>query len=185
MKIYTRRGDRGRTGLFGGDRVDKHDRRVTAYGEVDELNTHLGLTLATAADGQLDADRLRRVQDDLFTIGARLAAADPERASAKGLIPELGPERVSEIERWIDQLEASLPPLDAFLIPGGSPTGARLHVTRTVCRRAERAISLLATEQDDLRETILPYMNRLSDLLFLLSRLANRDAGIADPKWRP
>ncbi len=185
MKIYTKRGDRGTTGLFGGDRVSKQDARVTAYGEVDELNTHLGLTLATAAAGSLETDRLRGVQDDLFIIGSRLAAANPEKAFAKGLIPELELERVSELEGWIDELEDALPPLQSFLIPGGSPTGARLHVTRTVCRRAERAIVRVAEDQPDLEKSILPYMNRLSDLLFLLSRSANREAGIPDPEWQP
>ncbi len=185
MKIYTKKGDRGSTGLFGGDRVAKHDPRVSAYGEVDELNTHLGLTLATARSGRLDADRLREVQDDLFAIGARLAAANPEKAHAKGLIPELAPERVTALELWIDELEDALPPLESFLIPGGTPTGARLHVTRTVCRRAERAIVRVAEEQPDLQTTVLPYVNRLSDLLFLLSRAANREAGVTDPEWRP
>ena len=185
MKIYTQRGDGGTTGLFGGERVSKHDARVAAYGEVDELNTHLGLTLATAPSNGLDVERLRQIQADLFVIGARLAAASPEKAAAKGRIPELDPQRVSEIEAWIDELEESLPPLESFLIPGGTPTGARLHVTRTVCRRAERAIVRVAGEQPDLTEAVLPYMNRLSDLLFLLSRSANHAAGVADPEWRP
>ncbi len=114
-----------------------------------------------------------------------MAAADPQRALEKGVIPDLGPERIGELEEWIDQLEGSLPPLDAFLLPGGSPVSAQLQVARTVCRRAERAISALLEDQPDLGERVLPYMNRLSDLLFQLARAANREAGVEDPEWRP
>jgi cob(I)alamin adenosyltransferase len=159
MKIYTRKGDAGTTGMLGGVRVPKHDPRVDAYGAVDELNSHLGLALA-----------LR--QGDVFS-------------AERGVIPDLRAERIGELEEWIDELDRSLPPLDAFLLPGGSPVGAQLQVARTVCRRAERAISSLLEDQPRLGDVVLPYMNRLSDLLFVLARAANREAGVEDPEWRP
>ena len=184
MKVYTRRGDAGTTGMLGGVRVSKHDPRVEAYGAVDELNAHLGLALALHRGDVPSPARTRRLQEDLFIIGARLAAADPAKALAKGVIPVFPPERIVELEEWIDELESRLPPLDAFLLPGGSPVGAQLHVARTVCRRAERGISRLLEDQPDLGELILPYLNRLSDLLFMLARAANQEAGVADPEWR-
>ncbi len=190
MKIYTRRGDDGETGLFGGARVRKSDDRVEAYGTVDELNAAVGLALAVdeGADhmgGHLDADRLKRVQDDLFAVGARLAAADPEAALEKGHIPEFPASRIEDLERWIDRLDEELSALDAFLLPGGSPTAAQLHVARTVCRRAERRIVRLAAERPGVRDVILPYVNRLSDLLFTLARAVNHRAGVAETEWEP
>lgn len=184
MKIYTRKGDAGSTVMLGGARVPKHDPRVAAYGAVDELNCHVGLALALRQGEVPPTERTLKLQEDLLIIGARLAAADPERALEKGVIPGLGSERTGELEEWIDELEVSLPPLDAFLLPGGSPVGAQLQVARTVCRRAERAISGLLEDQPDLGELVLPYMNRLSDLLFVLSRAANLEAGVKDPEWR-
>jgi len=198
MKIYTRRGDGGRTGLLGGERVPKTDARVEAYGTVDELNAALGFALAllrsagTDDSGGVggeasgpDAERLERVQDDLFAIGARLAAAEPERQREKGVVPEFPPERVTDLEGWIDALDGELPPLDAFVHPGGSPVGAQLHVARTVCRRAERAVVRLAEAQPGLREVVLPYLNRLSDLLFALGRATNHRAGTPETEWVP
>lgn len=185
MKIYTRGGDRGETGLLGGDRVPKSDPRVEAYGSVDELNAGLGLALALDAEGTLDRDELTRVQEDLLAIGARLAAANPERALERGTIPALDPGRVEELERWIDRLYEELPALDAFVLPGGSPAGAQLHVARTVCRRAERAIVDLRGEDAELAEKVIPYVNRLSDLLFTLARSVNRRMGIPEGRWRP
>lgn len=184
MKIYTRKGDAGTTGMLGGLRVPKHDPRVEAYGAVDELNSHLGLALSLRQGDVPPTERTRRLQEALLIIGARLAAADPRRALEKGVIPDLGAERIEEIEEWIDELESSLPPLDAFLLPGGSPVSAQLQVARTVCRRAERAISRLLDDQAELGEVVLPFMNRLSDLLFVLARAANREAGVEDPEWR-
>lgn len=191
MKIYTRGGDRGETGLFGGRRVPKTDPRVRAYGSVDEANAAIGLALAfderearERAGEVVDRERLRRVQEDLFALGARLAADDPERARRKGAIPELGPDRVQALEAWIDELDEELPALDAFVLPGGSPVGAQLHVARTVCRRAERAVVSLAADDPELRETVLPYLNRLSDLLFTLARAANHRQGAAERAWR-
>lgn len=185
MKIYTRGGDRGETGLLGGDRVPKSDPRVEAYGSVDELNAGLGLALALDAEGTLDRDELTRVQEDLLAIGARLAAANPERALERGTIPALDPGRIEEMERWIDRLDEELPALDAFLLPGGSPAGAQLHVARTVCRRAERAIVDLRGEDAELVEKVIPYVNRLSDLLFTLARSVNRRAGTPEGRWLP
>lgn len=184
MKIYTRRGDRGETTLHGGASVEKSDPRVESYGTVDELNAVLGGVLSLRPEG-LDADRLVAVQEDLFVIGARLAASDPARARKKGSIPVLAEARVEELETWIDEVEANLPELDAFILPGGCPAGARLHVARTVCRRAERAISTLLAEQPDLGDLVLPYMNRLSDLLFVVARGVNEAAGSAEQRWIP
>ena len=185
MKIYTRKGDAGGTGLLGGERVPKHDVRVEAYGAVDELNAALGVAIAAGVHEMPEADRLRTVQDDLLTLGARLAAAEPEKARRRGTIPEFPGDRIGELEAWIDELEEALPALDAFVLPGGAPAGAQLHVARTICRRAERRISQLLPAQPDLAEVILPYMNRLSDLLFVLARATNRAAGAGDVEWRP
>lgn len=186
MKIYTRGGDTGETALLGGVRVPKDDPRVAAYGAVDELNSAIGLALAfdRSYDG-LGHERLRRVQEDLFAVGAHLAAVDPGRAVEKGTIPPLDEGRTTALEAWIDELDETLPALDAFVLPGGGTTGAQLHVARTICRRAERAIVQLAAARPDLREVILPYMNRLSDLLFTLARVANHHAGIGDETWLP
>lgn len=184
MKIYTRGGDEGETGLFGGDRVSKTDPRVRAYGTVDELNAALGLALALDDGEALDRERVAEVQADLFAVGARLAAARPERAVERGSIPRLPESRVEELEAWIDELQAELPPLDAFILPGGRPAGAQLHVARTVCRRAERTLTPLLEAQPELGEVVFPYLNRLSDLLFVLARAANHRAGAAERTWR-
>jgi cob(I)alamin adenosyltransferase len=191
MKIYTRGGDEGDTGLLGGARVSKTDPRVEAYGTVDELNSSLGLALALDEGGVLgrDADPLREVQGDLLTLGAALASARPDRERDRGTIPTLPEGRVAEIEAWIDRLAEELPALDAFLLAGGCPAGAQLHVARTVCRRAERAAVRLAGQASQDSRTVvsatLPYLNRLSDLLFMLARAANRRAGTPEVEWTP
>lgn len=185
MKIYTRGGDAGQTGLFGGDRVSKDDPRVQAYGAVDELNAALGLAIALDESGIMERPALTALQEDMFAIGARLAAADPERALRKGTIPDLPATRIAVLEGWIDELTEELSPLDAFILPGGTPLAAQLQVARTVCRRAERAIVPLVDEQPDLADVILPYMNRLSDLLFTLARAANQRAGAKETTWLP
>lgn len=184
-KIYTRRGDTGETGLIGAARVAKDDPRVEAYGEVDELNAVLGSVIAADPSHDLDPERLHLIQEDLFAIGARLATADPNRARRRGAIPELPPERIGELEAWIDEMDEELVPLTAFILPGGSPLAARLQVARTVCRRAERAIIGLLPSQPDLGEVLVPYVNRLSDLLFTLARYANHLAGVEDTIWAP
>ncbi|MFO7587386.1 MAG: cob(I)yrinic acid a,c-diamide adenosyltransferase [Gemmatimonadota bacterium] len=185
MKIYTRTGDRGRTKLYGGDPVAKNDPRVEAYGTLDELNAHLGVVLALDPEDVLGTGGLCAVQDDLFVLGSRLAAANPDRATRKGMIPHLGEDRVANLEAWIDRLDDELVSLDSFVVPGGSPAGAQLHVARTVCRRAERSITALIPAQPDLRQIVLPYVNRLSDLLFTLARAVNARAGCPETRWRP
>lgn len=185
MKIYTRKGDAGRTKLFGGLEVSKHDARVTAYGTLDELNASLGMVLALDADDALGTAGLERVQEDLFVLGSRLASARPEREIARGTIPALDPRRIGDLEKWIDRLDGELPPLTAFVLPGGSPAGAQLHVARTVCRRAEREVTALIEQDPALSESVVPYMNRLSDLLFTLARAVNHRAGRPETSWLP
>ncbi len=185
MKIYTKGGDHGETTLFGGVRVLKTDARVEAYGALDEFGAVLGFALALDTAGLIDRNAMGLVQEDLFVIGARLAAADPRKALEKGTIPALGANRVGELEQWIDELDAELPALDAFILPGGCPAGAQLHAARTICRRAERAIVGLTPEQPELRNLVLPYMNRLSDLLFTLARVVNLRADQPEQQWAP
>ena len=181
MKIYTRTGDTGETALFGGGRVSKDHPRTSAYGDVDELNSAVGLARATAP-AELFDDLLEGIQRDLFSIGGRLATPEPEKvakAIAKAVLP---PERVESFERAMDDAETELPPLRAFVLPGGTPKAAALHLARTVCRRAERSVVRLAREEEAPAE-ILVYLNRLSDLLFTLARLANHRAGAGDSTW--
>lgn len=185
MKIYTKTGDRGETKLYGGRKVPKHDARVEAYGTIDELNARLGLALAFDPERALGTEGLEGVQEDLFAVGSILAAAEPEKARAAGTIPELPAERVVALEAWIDRLDAQLAPLDAFILPGGSPVGAHLHDARTVCRRAERAITRLMPDRPDLADVVIPYVNRLSDLLFTLARSVNERTGASEARWMP
>lgn len=188
LKIYTKGGDGGETTLLGGARVPKDDARVAAYGTVDELNAAIGVALALDPDAATlgeSGPALGAVQEDLFTIGARLAAANPDRLLRKGTIPALSADRIDALEAWIDALDAELPALEAFVLPGGSPLAAQLHVARTVCRRAERGVTALLDEQPDLADVVVPYINRLSDLLFTLARAANRRAGREDAMWLP
>ena len=183
MKIYTRTGDAGDTALFGGGRVSKDHHRVSAYGTVDELNAAVGVAVVSVADTEI-RERLSRIQHDLFALGAVLATVPPEdeRPRPKGL-PSLPVERVAEMESWMDSADGELSPLRAFILPGGSAGAATLHLARTVCRRAERAVVHLATlEQVD--EGIVVYLNRLSDLLFTFARLENLRAGAPDVEWR-
>ena len=181
MKIYTRTGDTGETALFGGGRVSKDHPRTSAYGDVDELNSAIGVARATAPAEMFD-QLLDGIQRDLFAIGGRLATPQPEKvakAIAKAVLP---PERVDSFERVMDDAEGELAPLRAFVLPGGTGKAAALHLARTVCRRAERSVVRLAREEDAPAE-ILVYLNRLSDLLFTLARLANHRAGAGDTTW--
>ena len=185
MKIYTRKGDTGRTKLFGGLEVSKHDARVAAYGTLDELNAALGVVRALDPDGELGTADLRYVQEDLFVLGSRLAAARPDREIRRGTIPELESGRIADLEAWIDRLDEELPPLDAFVLPGGCSAGAQLHVARTVCRRAEREVTALVDDDPALSASVIPYVNRLSDLLFTLARAVNNRAGRPEAGWLP
>lgn len=176
MKIYTKTGDAGETGLFGGGRVAKDDARVRAYGDVDELNAALGAA-AAQEPGDFELAALQTIQRDLFAIGAELATPDPAKQRAK-----VTAQQVEALERLIDAHEATLAPLKNFILPGGTPKAAALHVARTTCRRAERAVVSLARDQQ-INPLIVHYLNRLSDLLFVLARAVNKQAGSADIAW--
>jgi cob(I)alamin adenosyltransferase len=187
MKVYTRTGDDGTTGLFGGDRVAKSHPRIGAYGTVDEANAAVGLARALLPQGGLpDADRERadallgRLQSELFVLGGDLAAPRETRYP----VPRVEAAHVAALEGEIDGLEADLAPLKHFVLPGGTPVSAALHVARTVARRAERlTVELAALEGAS--EHAVHYLNRLSDLLFVLARWANARAGVEDVKWVP
>lgn len=198
-RIYTRTGDTGETGLFGGGRVPKDDLRVEAYGAVDELNSVLGIVMARLDEKTAEwREPLQQIQRDCFTIGAMLATPGRESRGERGepaergqgrarrapAIPELDRRRVPKLEAWIDQLDRNLPPLRSFILPGGSHVGATLHFARTVCRRAERRVVSLARQAEIDRE-IPKYLNRLSDLLFVLARSANARHGLPDVEWKP
>ena len=179
MKIYTRTGDSGDTGLFDGTRVQKSDARVAAYGDLDELNAWLGLVLANLADKDV-APMLRQIQRDLFAIGSRLA--DPShRIAGRVAKAVVSAEDVARLEVWIDALDGELAALRRFILAGGSPAGAALHVARTVCRRAER--SMVALGGDAFEIELLHYVNRLSDLLFTMARAVNHRAGVPEVEW--
>ena len=180
-RIYTRTGDTGETALFGDGRVAKDHPRVAAYGDVDELNSVLGVVRATEPVEFQDA-LLEAIQRDLFAIGGHLATPDPERVAKALAKAELAAGRVEEFERAIDAADAELAPLKAFILPGGTPKAAALHLARTVCRRAERQVVHLA-QLESVPELFLVYLNRLSDLLFTLARLANHRAGKGDVTW--
>lgn len=185
MKIYTRTGDAGETGLFGGARVAKTHPRVEAYGEVDELNSAIGLALALGgpdAPGDLAA-ALRHIQDRLFDLGADLAT--PPGTAAGDWLTRVPPAWTTELEAQIDALTATLPPLTAFILPGGTPLAGALHLARTVCRRAERRVLSAAAAGEVVGPPVITYLNRLSDYLFVAARYANARAGVADVAWRP
>ena len=181
MKIYTRTGDSGSTALFGGGRVSKDHIRVAAYGDVDELNSVIGLVRATAPREFEDA-LLESIQRDLFSIGGHLATPDPDKVRKALEKASLSADQVAEFERVIDAADRELPALTAFVLPAGTPKAAALHVARTICRRAERQVVHLAA-QETVPELFLVYLNRLSDLLFTLARLANHRAGTGDVTW--
>ena len=181
MKIYTKTGDEGDTGLFGGGRVGKDDPRVEAYGAVDELNASLGMARAIELMPRID-EVLVPIQRDLFAIGALLATPDLDKMAEQLEKARIDDSRIAELERAIDAGEAELEPLRAFIIPGGTPKAAALHVARTVCRRAERRVVTLRRDVA-IPQLVVMYLNRLSDLLFVLSRVANRRAGAAEVTW--
>ena len=181
MKIYTRTGDTGDTGLFGGGRVPKDHLRVAAYGDVDELNSVIGLVRATPPAHDFDP-LLESIQRDLFSIGGHLATPDPDKVKKALEKAQLSPDRIALFERTIDAADRELAPLKAFVLPAGTPKAAVLHLGRTVCRRAERSVVHLGHEMA-VPELFLVYLNRLSDLLFTLARLANHRAGTGDVAW--
>lgn len=181
FKIYTKTGDKGTTGLFGGGRVSKDDVRVDAYGEVDELNSSIGLAMSLGASPRIDSV-LAPIQHDLFAIGAILATPDLEKMQQQLKKANLGDSRISELEGEIDRCDEELEPLKAFIMPGGTPKASALHVARTVCRRAERRVIHLS-KSADFPSVIVVYLNRLSDLLFSLARVANKDVGQTETKW--
>lgn len=177
MKIYTRAGDRGETSLLRGGKVRKDDPYIEAYGTIDELNSSLGLVRAIWAGGLIDAE-LEQIQRDLFDIGALLAASgsDPR-------FPGISKDRIDQMERQIDRMDAELEPLTAFILPGGSVEAAHLHMSRTICRRAERRVVRLS-QTPEIAMTVA-YLNRLSDYLFVAARYANRTRGTSDTLWKP
>jgi cob(I)alamin adenosyltransferase len=178
LKIYTKTGDTGETSLFDNTRVSKADARVDAYGEVDELNACLGAARAAGLEPELSG-LLEEIQRELFAIGARLA--DPShRISARVTKADIVDEQVARLEGTIDRLEAGLPPLRRFILPGGGQAGSLLHLARTVCRRAERRIVALASPVDPI---VVVYLNRLSDLLFVMARAANHRSGVPETEW--
>ena len=181
MKIYTRTGDEGGTALFGGGRVGKDHPRVEAYGDVDELNAALGMARAVEMMPRID-EVLVPVQRDLFAIGALLATPDHDKMREQLLKARIDEQRIAELEHAIDNCEKELEPLRSFIVPGGTPKAAALHVARTVCRRAERRVVALANDTP-LPGLVVIYLNRLSDLLFMLARVANKRAGAGEVTW--
>jgi cob(I)alamin adenosyltransferase len=181
VKIYTKTGDAGDTGLFGGGRVPKDDPRVEAYGDVDELNAVLGLARSAELMPRID-EVLVPIQRDLFSIGALLATPDRDKMEQHLTKARISDERIAELEREIDACDKELEPLKAFILPGGTQKAAALHVARTVCRRAERRVIHLQREVE-IPQIVVVYLNRLSDLLFTLARLANVRAGAGEVTW--
>lgn len=179
MKIYTKQGDDGATGLYGGGRLSKDDLRIEAYGTLDELSAHLGAVRAERLAADVD-QLLQSVQCVLFVIGAQLAAP----GAAPSPAGEVQPSDIVRLEQAIDRLDADLPPLQNFILPGGCALSAALHVARVVCRRAERRVVSLDRQQP-IHPQIVPYLNRLSDLLFVMARAENDRAGVPDVPWQP
>jgi cob(I)alamin adenosyltransferase len=180
-RIYTRTGDAGMTGLGGGQRVPKDSRRVETYGTVDELNSQLGLALALGLCDRL-AEELPSIQNQLFDLGSDLAT--PEASQARHPVPTIETRHIEQLEALIDELNDIVGPLANFLLPGGSVGAAALHVARTICRRAERQATALARDER-IGPTVLPYLNRLSDALFVMARYENHQRGVPEPLWHP
>jgi cob(I)alamin adenosyltransferase len=180
-KIYTKTGDDGTTGLGGGQRVAKDSPRVEAYGTVDELNSQIGVALATGLCDRLRTE-LEAIQNQLFDLGSDLAT--PASSQARHPVPTIQPRHVEALERLIDEFNAVVGPLANFLLPGGAPGAAQLHVARTICRRAERQATTLARDEA-IGPSVLPYLNRLSDALFVMARYENHERDVDEPLWRP
>lgn len=188
MKLYTRSGDDGTTGLFGGERVPKDHPRIEAVGAIDELNASLGLAASacepSVAIHQTMLGIFAELQSRLFDVGADLATPQDAADKHQAKIARIGPDHVAQAERWIDQIDGGNAPMKNFVMPGGTELAARLHLTRTVCRRAERAMVHLSRSETVNPQTII-YINRISDLLFAIARRANKEAGVADVPWVP
>jgi cob(I)alamin adenosyltransferase len=180
MKIYTKKGDQGSTGLIGGTRVSKGDVRIEAYGTVDELNSYIGLISTLEIELRYVA-QLQEIQDRLFTIGSHLAA-DPEKSKMQ--LPDLTESDVEKLEHWMDVMDEALPALTAFILPGGHSISAHTHVARCICRRAER-MTVSLDELEGVEALVLTYLNRLSDYLFVLSRKLSHDKGVKEHTWTP
>lgn len=181
-KLYTRAGDEGETSLGGGQRVRKDSLRVTAYGTVDELNACLGVSLATGLSPRLD-EVLRPIQNELFHLGADLCFPEAYKVKhPEHFLPQIEARHIAHMEQLIDEFNAAVGPLENFILPGGALGAAQLHVARTVCRRAERAVVSLAHEEA-VGAVALHFLNRLSDLLFVMARYENRQRGVAEPLW--
>jgi len=183
MKIYTRTGDSGSTGLFGGPRVAKDDARIEAYGTVDELNAAIGVARSVGIAAQLD-HQLETIQSDLFSLGAELATPEPDKHQLR----ILGATQIKRLEAWIDGHEQTLPELKNFILPSGTPAACSIHLARAVCRRAERRLVTLAATIEPsapgLSNDLIVYLNRLSDLLFVMARALNHQSGAAETVWR-
>lgn len=180
MKIYTRRGDTGETGIWGGRRVGKDEARIEAIGTVDECNAAIGVVTAHTGLPDVVAEVLLTVQNSLFVVGSELMA--PERTGPGASVPRLADDDVRHLEDVIDDLDAQLPELKNFILPGGTPAAADLHVARAVCRRAERRVAALR-RTEEASPAVGAYLNRLADLLFVLARYVNHTAGVADVAW--
>lgn len=176
MKLYTKSGDDGTTGLFGGRRVGKNDERVVAYGHVDEANAVIGVVIAGCSDAET-VGQLSTIQSDLFVVGAVLAT--PASATSQMRVSDA---MIEQLETWIDAACAETEPLKCFVLPGGSSAAATLHLARTVCRRAERS-SFAVSDREVLHPNVLIYLNRLSDLLFAMARRANARDGVKETPW--
>lgn len=178
MKIYTKTGDGGETSLFGGGRVSKYSARIEAYGTVDELNSTIGY--ARSQQLNVDSDKkLEIIQNDLFMIGADLATPPETKATIK----RIESEQITQLESWIDEMEKDLTPLRYFILPGGTAGASALHISRTVCRRAERCV-INAMETETISNLVVIYLNRLSDFLFVMSRYENSKAGVNEIHWK-
>ena len=183
MKIYTRTGDNGSTGLFGGPRIPKDDKRIEAYGTIDELNAAIGMIRSSGVADEVDS-QLDKIQHELFSIGAELATPHPEKHDMR----IIGGDHIGRLEQWIDQHEATLPELKNFILPVGSIATTGTHLARAICRRAERRVITLANhldaEESPVSDEITIYLNRLSDLLFVIARVINQAAGGVEQAWQ-
>ena len=186
MKIYTKTGDKGETSLYGGTRVSKAAARVESYGTLDELNAFIGLAKAEISDEKV-LNQLQKIQFDLFTVGSEAATPTDKLILANGknrLDLMISEEEISELERWMDNFDAELEPLQFFILPSSGKAAASVHVCRTVCRRAERAMVYL-NETEEVRPELIKYLNRLSDYLFILARYISKISGEKEDYWNP